>query len=352
MTKKKVAVGMSGGVDSSVAAFLLKQQGYDVIGLFIKSWEEKDGSCSAAEDFEDVIKVCQTIDIPYYSFNFVKEYQDLVFSDFLKEYKKGKTPNPDILCNKEIKFKLFLQKALNLDVDFIATGHYCRKDENNRLLKAKDLSKDQSYFLYTLNTSILKKVLFPIGDLLKQDVRKIAKNNNLCTYDKKDSTGICFIGKRKFTNFLHNYIPYSAGNFETLAGKIVGKHLGLPFYTIGQRKGIKIGGQGEAWYVVGKDMKRNVVLVEQGENNKALFKDNLTASDITFIENNTKKFPMHCSAKIRYRQADQQCTIQQCHNNTAHITFSAPQRAVTEGQSIVFYDNDICMGGGIINLSQ
>lgn len=340
---------MSGGVDSSVSALLLKKQGFDVIGLFIKSWEETDGSCSAATDFEDVIKVCKQIDIPYYSYNFTEEYKKLVFTNFLQEYQKGNTPNPDILCNREIKFKLFLQKALSLNVDFIATGHYCQKDQYNNLIKAKDLSKDQTYFLYTLKTNILEKVLFPIGHLLKQEVRIIAKDNNLSTHNKKDSTGICFIGERKFTTFLNNYIPFSKGNFETINGEIVGQHLGLPFYTIGQRKGIKIGGKGDAWYVVDKDIKRNVVLVEQGAQNPALFKPALIATDITFINEPPKNFPVNCQAKIRYRQNDQKCTIQNYKNNETLITFAQPQRAITAGQSIVFYNNNICLGGGIIN---
>jgi len=346
--RKKVAVGMSGGVDSSVAALLLKNQGFDVIGLFIKSWEEQDGSCSAASDFEDVIKVCQKIDIPYYSFDFIQEYKDKVFTSFLEEFKKGRTPNPDILCNKEIKFKVFFEKAQKLDVDFIATGHYAQKDEKNRLIKAKDLNKDQTYFLYTLKTDILKKALFPIGDLLKSQVRVLAKENDLCTFNKKDSTGICFIGERNFTQFLNTYIPFSPGNFETLNGKIIGTHIGLPFYTIGQRKGLKIGGKGDAWFVIGKDVKRNVVLIEQGAKHPSLFADSLVATDVTFI-GDIPKIPIHCQAKIRYRQNDQLCTITHLHDDSVTVTFQEPQRAITEGQSIVFYDNDICLGGGIID---
>lgn len=346
MNKKKIAVGMSGGVDSSVTALILKKRGFDVFGLFIKSWEE-EGNCTSTKDFEDVIKVCEKIKIPYYSLNLVDEYKDKVFARFLEEYAKGFTPNPDILCNKEIKFKILLKKALDLKADFLATGHYARKDRQNRLLKAKDPDKDQSYFLYTLNQEILKKVLFPIGNLGKSEVRKMAKEANLCTYDKKNSTGICFIGERKFAPFLSKYLGTNPGNFETLKGEMVGKHEGLFFYTIGQRKGLKIGGRGEAWFVVGKDIKRNVVYVEQGQDNPALFQNKLIASDLSWVEKEPK---MHCSctAKIRYRQKDQKCTITKIENGLAYVEFPTPQRAITPQQSIVFYNKNRCLGGGII----
>nr|MBA3972235.1 tRNA 2-thiouridine(34) synthase MnmA [Bacteroidota bacterium] len=264
-SKTTVVVGMSGGVDSSVTALLLKQQGYNVIGMFMKNWEEKDehGVCQSSIEFQDVVRVCEQIDIPYYSVNFVKEYQERVFSDFIEEYKKGYTPNPDILCNREIKFKALLDKALELGADFLATGHYCRTaviDQKSQLLKGSDPSKDQSYFLYAIKSKLMNKILFPIGDILKKDLRKIAKDHNLATSEKKDSTGICFIGKRDFKQFLSQYIAFKPGNFEDLSGNIVGKHDGIAYYTIGQRKGMGIGGPGVPWYVVGKDIERNVVL--------------------------------------------------------------------------------------------
>ena len=256
--KKTVVVGMSGGVDSSVSALLLKEQGYNVIGLFMKNWEEKtsDGTCSATKDFEDVVKVCETLQIPYYSVNFIQEYWDFVFSHFVEELKKGFTPNPDILCNREIKFHLFFNKAMQIGADFLATGHYAQVGEDSHLLKGVDLGKDQTYFLYTLKKPILEKVLFPIGHLPKKEVRALALKHGLATAEKKDSTGICFIGKRDFKPFLSQYIGLQPGHFETLAGEIVGKHDGLAFYTIGQRKGMGLGGEGDAWYVLGKDIAR------------------------------------------------------------------------------------------------
>ncbi|MBI5346392.1 MAG: tRNA 2-thiouridine(34) synthase MnmA [Chlamydiae bacterium] len=345
--KKTIAVGMSGGVDSSVSALLLKQQGYNVIGLFMKNWEDSNGQCSAKQDFEDVLRVCEKINIPYYTLNFSKEYKEEVFASFLKDCQKGLTPNPDILCNKEIKFKLLLEKALDLGADFLATGHYAKTNEDHLLLKAKDLSKDQTYFLYTLNQDILKKVLFPIGNLLKTEVRKIAEENDLCTFNKKDSTGICFIGERNFKTFLNEYIPFTPGNFETLEGQILGKHEGVAFYTIGQRKGLKIGGKGDAWFVVGKDFDRNVVILAQGATHPALYADSLTAEEITWVSQ-MPKLPLICSAKIRYRQEDQPCVIEKIEDGIIYVNFLKPQRAITPRQSIVFYDNNICLGGAII----
>lgn len=351
MSKSKitVAVGMSGGVDSSVSALLLKNQGYNVIGLFMKNWEEKSGKCNAEQDFEDVVRVCEKINIPYYTFNFTKEYKESVFSIFLEDCQKGLTPNPDILCNKEIKFKLLLEKALQLDAQFLATGHYAQTNEKHQLLKAKDLSKDQSYFLYTLNKNILQKVLFPIGDLYKTHVRKIAEENNLCTFNKKDSTGICFIGERNFKNFLNEYIPFTPGDFETLDGKVLGRHEGVAFYTIGQRKGLKIGGKGEAWFVVGKDFFRNIVILAQGQSHPALYADDLTAHEMSWVDTIMPSLPFFCSAKIRYRQEDQPCIIEKIENDLLHVRFlKKPQRAITPRQSIVFYDKEHCLGGAII----
>jgi tRNA-uridine 2-sulfurtransferase len=344
MSQKVVAVGMSGGVDSSVCAYLLKQQGYRVIGLFMKNWEED--TCTATQDFEDVVRVCEKLDIPYYSFNFAKEYKDRVFNSFLEDLKKGLTPNPDILCNREIKFDVFFKKAKQLGANFLATGHYAQISNYN-LVKGKDSNKDQSYFLYTLKSHILKEVLFPIGHLLKDDVRKIAKKADLPVHNKKDSVGICFIGKRNFSNFLSKFIGYNPGNFENLKKQIIGKHQGCAYYTIGQRKGLKIGGEGEAWFVVDKDIKRNVVIIEQGSEHPSLFSNYLIADQITWVQN-PPKFPFKGTAKIRYRQTDQECEITQIENEKLLITFKEPQRAITLGQSLVIYNKDICLGGGII----
>ncbi len=346
---KTVVVGMSGGVDSSVSALLLKRQGYRVIGMFMKNWEETDdkGQCRASKDYEDVIKVCEQIGIPYYSVNFAKEYERDVFSQFLAELKAGYTPNPDILCNREIKFKAFLEKALSLGADFLATGHYCRTLEN-QLHKGSDPSKDQSYFLYTIKSTSLQKVLFPIGNLLKSEVRQIAKEAGLATSEKKDSTGICFIGKRDFKEFTSQYLGFQPGNFETLGGKVVGKHDGIAFYTIGQRKGLGIGGPGEAWFVVGKDIPRNVVIIEQGEDHPALYRSELIATELSWVSGVAPMFPFACSAKVRYRQPEQPCIIESIDQDSVKVRFLNPQRAVTPRQSIVFYQDDLCLGGAVI----
>ncbi len=353
MNTKTVAIGMSGGVDSSVAAYLLKKQGYSVFGLFMKNWSDDDLNCQAKKDFEDVIKVCEKLKIDYYSINFEKEYYEDVFSKCLEEFKLGITPNPDILCNKEIKFNLFLKKSIELGADFLATGHYAQTkliNNKNHLLKSFDLNKDQTYFLYTLNSSILEKVLFPIGNLTKQEVRKIAKDQNLATYAKKDSTGICFIGERKFKEFLSKYISYKNGEIRTLEEKKVGEHQGLSFYTIGQRKGLQIGGKGDAWFVIKKDMKNNVLYVAQGKDHPALFSKKLIAKKISWvIENFNPIAPYKCLAKIRYRQNDQKCQIDKIENDNIYVSFESPQRAITQGQSIVFYQKEICLGGAIIS---
>ncbi len=343
---------MSGGVDSSVTAFLLKEQGYEVIAIFMKNWEELDGSCHAAKDHDDVVRVCQTLKIPHYTLNFTKAYKELVFSRFLKELKLGYTPNPDILCNQEIKFKLFFEKAVELGADYLSTGHYAQTSGGS-LFKSIDKEKDQTYFLYTLKKEILKKLLFPIGSLKKEEVRRIAQNQSLATATKKDSTGICFIGERRFRQFLGQYIPYQEGNLETLSGKVMGKHQGVPFYTIGQRKGLQIGGQagrdGKAWFVVGKDLSRNVVYVEQGDDHPALYRSTLKATELSWIQGKPPNpLPFSCQAKIRYRQTDQPCVIESIEKNEMKVSFSIPQRAITPRQSIVFYNGSLCLGGAII----
>jgi tRNA-specific 2-thiouridylase len=350
---KTVVVGMSGGVDSSVSALLLKQQGYRVIGLFMKNWEEKDenGVCQSSKEYEDVVRVCEQIDIPYYSVNFVEEYNERVFADFLKQFEAGFTPNPDILCNREIKFNVLLEKARMLGGEFLATGHYCQiihAHGFSHLAKGKDPGKDQSYFLHAVKSEALSHVLFPIGHLLKSEVRAIAHAHGLATSEKKDSTGICFIGERPFREFLSQYIPKKKGNFETLEGKVVGTHEGAVFYTIGQRKGMGIGGAGEAWFVAGKDITRNVVYVVQGTRHPALFCDELTAAELTWVVEPPTHFPFKCTSKVRYRQPDQPCTIHSVEDGRAFVTFDVPQRAVTPGQSVVFYKDDLCLGGGII----
>jgi len=348
-----VAIGLSGGVDSSVSAYLLKKQGYKVFGLFMKNWNDEDSNCQSKRDFEDVIKVCKKLKIDYYSINFEDQYYENVFSKCLEDFKMGITPNPDILCNKEIKFNLFLKKAIELGADFLATGHYAQNkliDNKNYLIKAIDTNKDQSYFLYTLNSSILEKILFPIGNLTKNEVRKIAKDQDLSTYAKKDSTGICFIGKRKFKEFLSEFISYKNGVIKTLDEKNLGTHQGLSFYTIGQRKGLQIGGEGQAWYIAKKDLKTNVLYVVQGKEHPALFSKKLIAKKITWIiENFNPKLPYKCAAKIRYRQKDQICQIEKIEDDNIYVSFENPQRAITPGQSIVFYKKNICLGGALIS---
>jgi tRNA-uridine 2-sulfurtransferase len=348
MQKKTVVVGMSGGVDSSVAALLLKQQGFNVIGLFMKNWEETgpDGQCHSSEDFEDVIRVCDTLEIPYYSINFVKEYWDNVFSQFVEELKLGFTPNPDILCNREIKFQALFAKALEIGGDYLATGHYCQT-RNGELLKGADPLKDQSYFLYTVKKEILEKVLFPIGNIPKTEVRALAEKHHLATAKKKDSTGICFIGKRNFKEFISKYIPYHKGPFLTLDGKKLGEHEGMAYYTTGQRKGLGIGGPGEAWFVVDKDPKKNIVYLAQGEDHPSLYAYELTATDISWVKE-PPSFPLTCKAKIRYRQEEKECVVTALSDQELHVSFKEPQRAMTLRQSVVFYDGNICLGGAMI----
>ncbi len=357
--KKTVVVGMSGGVDSSVAALLLKEQGYNVIGLFMVNWEETDstGCCTADDDYSDVRRVANLIGIPYFTVNFAKEYYDRVFSYFLKEYSEGRTPNPDVLCNREIKFGPFLKYAEELGADYIATGHYCGISHENGthyLLKAKDQNKDQTYFLNQLSQNQLEKVLFPLAGLDKTEVRKIAEENNLATAGKKDSTGICFIGERNFRKFLMNYLPAQEGEIRTYDGRVLGKHYGLMYYTIGQRKGLDIGGQkGDEgrWFVIEKDLKNNVLYVSHGDEDK-LFSSGLYMDACNWIPYPPKEKDFHCTAKFRYRQPEQGCTVHISANNgeknSIYVEFDEKQRAITEGQFAVFYSDDKCLGGGVI----
>lgn len=348
-----IAVGMSGGVDSSVAALLLKQQGYDVVGLFMKNWEEEDaeGVCSAAQDYADVAAVCAQIDIPHYSVNFSTAYRERVFEQFLAEYRQGLTPNPDILCNREIKFKLFFEMARReIGAGALATGHYCQivHDQGRTCLhQGADPHKDQSYFLYTLREEVLQHVLFPIGHLPKSQVRRIAQEAGLVTAAKKDSTGICFIGKRDFRPFLSRYLQATPGPLETPQGERVGTHQGMSFYTIGQRKGLGIGGAGAPWFVVGKDPRRNAVIVVQGEDHPALYHSALTAVESSWV-NDEPPFPLHCQAKIRYRAPSVACRVEQEAPDCLRVTFEQPQKAITPRQSIVFYQGSRCLGGAII----
>ncbi|CAM3941151.1 tRNA 2-thiouridine(34) synthase MnmA [Lederbergia lenta] len=350
----RVVVGMSGGVDSSVAALLLKEQGYDVIGIFMKNWDDTDenGVCTATEDYNDVIRVCNQIGIPYYAVNFEKQYWDKVFTYFLDEYKAGRTPNPDVMCNKEIKFKAFLEHALKLGADYLATGHYARvehREDGVKMLRGVDNNKDQTYFLNQLTETQLEKVMFPLGAIDKTQVREIAKEAGLATAAKKDSTGICFIGERNFKEFLSGYLPAQKGKMETLAGEKMGNHDGLMYYTIGQRHGLGIGGAGDPWFVVGKDLKKNVLYVEQGFDHPSLYSDSIKAVNISWVSNEAKSQEFTCTAKFRYRQPDEEVTVKVLPNGEVNVLFARPVRAVTPGQAVVFYDGDDCLGGGTID---
>jgi len=348
---------MSGGVDSSVCALLLKKQGYDVMGLFMKNWEDDDDSeyCSTRQDLLDAVSAADNIGIPIEVVNFSKEYKERVFSYFLDEYKAGRTPNPDILCNSEIKFKAFLDHAVELGADTIATGHYaqiCETDGLFQLHKAYDESKDQSYFLHRLNQMQLGHAMFPLGKLLKSQVRAIAEQHGLANFAKKDSTGICFIGERPFREFLNRYLPTQPGEICTPEGKTVGQHIGLSFYTIGQRQGLGIGGAKDAsldpWFVAGKDMPSNRLIVVQGHDHSALLALRLSALDSHWISGAEPLLNQHYSAKTRYRQTDASCCITQMVNGRINFLFGEPQWAITPGQSVVLYDGSICMGGAII----
>jgi tRNA-specific 2-thiouridylase len=352
----RVVVGMSGGVDSSVTALLLKEQGYDVIGIFMKNWDDTDefGVCTAEEDAEDVRRVCAQIGIPNYTVNFEKEYFDKVFAYFLDEYKKGRTPNPDVMCNREIKFGEFLQKALDLGADYIATGHYARVEHHAgefRLLRGVDANKDQTYFLNALNQYQLSKAMFPIGHLPKQEVRKIAEKHGLATAKKKDSTGVCFIGERNFKEFLGSYLPAKPGLMKTWDGEVKGKHDGLMYYTLGQRQGLGIGGSGsgEPWFVADKDLDHNVLFVVQGGEHPSLFSKGLYATDLHWVSDKQEQKIVKCTAKFRYRQPDQGVTVHIRDDHTCDIVFDQPQKAITPGQAVVFFDEEVCLGGAIID---
>lgn len=354
--KKRVVLGMSGGVDSSVAAVLLKEQGYEVIGVFMKNWDEEDenGVCMADEDYKDVVAVAEQLNIPYYSINFVKEYWERVFQYFLSEYRLARTPNPDVMCNKEIKFKAFLEYAEKLGADYIATGHYARliEDENGQkiMLKGVDDNKDQTYFLSGLTQKQLEKVLFPLGEYQKSEIREIAQKYDLKTANKKDSTGICFIGERNFNEFLSKYLPAQKGDIVDIDGKKLGTHNGLMYYTIGQRKGIGLGnskdGTGEPYFVVDKKLETNELIVAQGDD-KLLYSKALIANNFNFI--NPIEFPFECGVKFRYRQKDVKGIITKINDDEYRIDFEEPQRAVTLGQIAVIYKGDICLGGGTID---
>ncbi len=356
---KRVILGMSGGVDSSVSALLLKEAGYNVIGLFMKNWDEKDeyGVCTATEDSDDARRVANQLGIPYYAINFEKEYWDRVFTYFLNEYKKGRTPNPDVMCNQEIKFSAFLDYALKLEADYIAMGHYAqveKKDDGYYLIRGKDKNKDQSYFLSRIGQKALSKTIFPVGHLEKKQVRELAKKHNLYTAKKKDSTGICFIGERNFDEFLDKYLLAKEGDIIDVEGNRIGKHSGLIHYTLGQRKGIGIGGigTGEPWFVAGKDLKKNILYVAQGEKNPALYSTSLIGESPSWILEKAPTMPLKCTAKFRYRQSDIPVTVNVLENGKLHIKYSNPVKAVTPGQAAVLYQDEMCLGGCIIKSTE
>ncbi len=353
---KKVVIGMSGGVDSSVAAIMLKKQGYEVIGLFMRNWDTSvngdflgnpdldDSICPQEQDYNDALEVCQKLDIPLHRIDFVKEYWDYVFTYFLEELKKGRTPNPDIMCNKYIKFDMFVREAEKLGADYIATGHYARM-KDGKLLRAVDLNKDQTYFLSQVSQKQLENVLFPIGDMEKPEVRKIADEYGLITASKKDSTGICFIGERNFTKFLENYLPNTPGKvIEIDTKEVIGEHIGLMYYTIGQRRGLNIGGSKERMFVVGKDLKENILYISYG-NTDYLISDSCIIDTVNF---NSDKRPIDCTAKFRYRQPDNDVSLEYLDNGEILVKYPQGVKAVTPGQACVIYDGEECLGGGII----
>ena len=360
-SENKIIVGISGGVDSSVTALILKEQGYNVEALFMKNWNDQteDGACMWEADVEDAMMVCDKLDIPLNTVDLSSDYWEHVFKNFLSEYKSGRTPNPDVLCNQEIKFKAFLEHAENLGAEKIATGHYARINQTGnsyQLLKGLDQNKDQSYFLCRLNQTQLQKTFFPVGELDKPEVRRLAEKSGLITHDKKDSTGICFIGEQPFRQFLSRYIPPDPGLIKTTEGKVIGEHEGGFYYTLGQRQGLGIGGVSGAteapWYVVQKNIEENELIVAQDHDHPLLHSHGLIASSINWIAGDPPRMPLKCYAKNRYRQADQACTVENIGNDNYSVTFEASQRAITPGQFIVFYENDVCLGGGIIDSIQ
>jgi len=360
-TNPHVVVGMSGGVDSSVTAYLLKERGYRVTGMFMKNWEEDDTEeyCAAAKDLKDAAQVCERMGIELREVNFAHEYWENVFEHFLTEYQAGRTPNPDILCNKEIKFKEFLLQAESLGADYIATGHYVAKgqttDKQNAdkalLLRGADVNKDQSYFLYTLQQDQLRKSLFPLGELRKPEVRAIADSQGFVTHNKKDSTGICFIGERRFKDFLSTYLKPNPGRMIGSDGKTISEHDGLMYYTLGQRQGLNIGGPGAAWYVAGKDVVRNELLVVQGHDHPAMLTQTVVAKGCDWVSGNSLQVGDKVTAKTRYRQPDQVCKVIESSVDSITVHFEQPQRAVTPGQALVFYDQRQCLGGATIHSS-
>ena len=353
----RIVVGISGGVDSAVAAMLLKRAGHEVIGVFMKNWEEKDenGVCTSERDWSDAQAVCRRLDIPCYSVSFAREYWDRVFKTFLEEYRRGRTPNPDVLCNREIKFDAFLDFAEQLGADRLATGHFANidcVDGEYRLLRAADENKDQTYFLYMLGQRALSKAMFPVGRLTKAEIRALARENGLPVSDKKDSTGVCFIGERNFRQFLSGYLPAQPGDMVTPDGKIVGRHIGLMYYTLGQRRGLGIGGGGDGrrWFVVEKDLRNNRLVVEQGGDSPRLYTLRAVGAQCTWLSGHPPVpdgVPCHCQVRLRHRQPLQDCALT-LSGDSAAMAFAVPQRAVTPGQSAVFYQGEVCLGGCIV----
>ena len=357
LKNRKIVLGLSGGVDSAVAAVLLKDAGADVHALHMTNWEDEDGYCTAAEDLQDARRVCEQLQISLHHVNFAKQYRDRVFQYFLDEYGAGRTPNPDVLCNREIKFGVFRDHAKRLGGEWLATGHYARTaviEGQTVLLKAADRGKDQSYFLHAVRQEALAETVFPLGDLQKNQVRQLARDHGLAVHDKKDSTGICFIGERPFREFLSTYLPANPGPIRTADGRDIGEHHGLMYYTLGQRQGLGIGGHrdfgGEPWYVVDKNIDENVLIVDQGDT-ELLLSASLVATDMSWIGNAPAALAdgYRCNAKVRYRQSDQECSAKSEADNSLHVNFDTPQRAVAPGQYVVFYDDDICLGGAVID---
>jgi len=354
MRKTRVIVGMSGGVDSSVAALRLLEAGREVHGLFMNNWaEDEEGYCQAAEDFQQAREVCELLGIPLHRADFSREYRERVFAAFLEGYREGVTPNPDVLCNREIKFGSFLEHALRLGADAIATGHYARTDGHGRLLRAADADKDQTYFLHAVSRAALARTVFPLGELAKSRVRAIAKANGLPNHDRKDSTGICFIGERPFAAFLGRYLADQPGDIEDPAGRRIGRHAGLSRYTLGQRQGLRIGGvaggDDAPWYVAGKDAARNVLLAVQGHDHPALYADTLVTAAPHWISGTAPPLPLACTARTRHRQADRPCAVAAAAAEDAlEVRFATPRRALTPGQFVVFYDGQVCLGGAAI----